>query len=267
MKQNIDLSAEKKKIYFARTYRHLKVNPREYLVFLLLFILPAIIALLFLYDELTYILCKTASWVITAASGENAGMMSDTFLPGFGPVYSLSLPTTLPDYNLILLNFGVSLTVAWLLCTGTRKGRPMSIYLSITLFIHIIACAFFLLGKNVFPYTLEEFSDLYIKQQVGIWITFLLLIGLVMGLLSRGALLRRLLTTMCVMLYSFAFALVRYVLFLYVLMEFSILYMPLMFFALGPFFDFSYFVAIYAVSTNGIIRLYDSKQKEEWFWA
>ena len=43
--------------------------------------------------------------------------------------------------------------------------------------------------------------------------------------------------------------------------------MPVMFFALGPLFDFLYFVAIYAISVNGMIRIYDSKRKGEWLWA
>ena len=88
-----------------------------------------------------------------------------------------------------------------------------------------------------------------------------------MGLLGRGGLLRRAFTVVFIMLYSFLFGFIRYVLFLWVLYRFSVLYMPLMFFALGPFFDFLYFVSIYSISTNGMIRIYESKMKGEWLWA
>lgn len=268
MKSTANSSTQKKQIYFARTYRHLHMNPKTCILFMLGFLLPSMILLLIFYDELTYIVCNVAARVIHEASGEVASISSDVFLPGLGPVYFLTLPTTaLPSYEMILCNLGVSLMVLWFLSSGPRKGRPVVIYLSITLMIHIISCVFFLLGRNLFPYTLTDYSELYIKQQVGIWVTFLLLIGLLMGILSHGTIVHRVVTVVGVMIYSLVFALVRYVLFLYVLTEFSVLYMPLMFFALGPFFDFSYFVAIYAISTNGMIRLYNSKRKGDWMWA
>ena len=260
-------SDHKRQIYFARTYRHLKANRAECALFLLLFILPCLVLLLLFYDELTWVMTNGAVWMIQQAGGPRAEISAGTFLPRLGPAYYAVLPTTQPDYSLILGNLAVCLGTVWVLSTGPRKGRPVAVYLSIMLLIHTMACAFFLLGKDLMPYTLEDFSDLYIKQQIGIWITFLVLIGLVMGVLGRGAILRRMLTVVSIMLYSFVFGFVRYVLFLWILYRFSVLYMPLMFFALGPFFDFLYFVAIYAISTNGVIRIYNTKKKGDWVWA
>lgn len=259
-------AAEKKQIFFARTYRHLKMNPIKYLLFLLIFVLPSVIFLCLFYDELTLAMSNAAAWVIQRAGGPAAGMCSGGFLPKLGPVYYLSLPTVQPGYGLILGNLAVSLVVLWILSTGPRKGRSISVYFSIMLFIHIMTCVFFLLGRDLYPYTITDFSDLYMKQQIGIWLTFLVLIGCVLGL-ENGGLWHRVLTVAGVMLYSFLFGFVRYVLFLGVLHCFSVLYMPLMFFALGPFFDFLYFVAIYAIATNRMIRMYDSRMKGEWVWA
>lgn len=267
MEPNDRSGTNKNRIYFARTYRHLKVNRSECLIFLLLFILPSLLLLLFFYDELTWLMAMGAARILQAAEGLQAELNAGIFLPLLGPTYYLVLPTRQPDYPLILGNLAVSLGLVWLLSTGPRKGRPVAIYLSIILLIHTMACIFFLLGKDRLPYTMEDFSDLYVKQQIGIWITFLVLIGLVMGLLGRGGLLRRAFTVVFIMLYSFLFGFIRYVLFLWVLYRFSVLYMPLMFFALGPFFDFLYFVSIYSISTNGMIRIYESKMKGEWLWA
>lgn len=267
MDPNDRSETSKNRIYFARTYRHLKINRPECLLFLFLFILPSLLLLLFFYDELTWLMAMGANHILQASEGLQAEIASGTFLPQLGPTYYLVLPTRQPDYPLILGNLAVSLCLVWLLSTGPRKGRPIAVYLSIILLIHIMACIFFLLGKDLLPYTIEDFSDLYVKQQIGIWITFLVLIGLVMGLLGRGGLLRRAFTVVFIMLYSFLFGFIRYVLFLWVLYRFSVLYMPLMFFALGPFFDFLYFVSIYSISTNGMIRIYESKMKGEWLWA
>ena len=260
-------SEEKKKIYFARTYRHLKFNRLGSLLFLLLFILPATILLFLFYDELTQLMCFVAAWVIRTAGGPEIETASGTFIPWLGQVSYLILPTTLPGYGLILGNLGISLILVWLFAAGPQKGRPAAIYLSIMLLVHIMACVFFLFGREWFPYSLADYSDLYIKQQVGIWITFLVLMGLVMGILGRGSIFRRILTVVLLMAYSFLFGLVRYTLFLGILYYFSVLYMPIMFFALGPLFDFLYFVAIYSISTNKMIRKYDSKRKGEWKWA
>ena len=258
--------AGKKQIYYTRTYRHLKLEPVPYIVFLLLLIVPAVILLCLFYDELTLAMTQGAAWVMHQAGGPEAEIGAGAFLPQLGPVYYLDFPTVLPPPVFVLGNLAVMLGVSWLLCTGWRKNRPISVYLLIVTFIHVISCVFFLLGPEQFPYTVADFSDLYMKQQVGIWITFLVLMGLVMGLV-RGSFFWRVLTVVTLMVYSLAFGFVRYVLFLAVLHFFSVLYMPLMFFALGPFFDFLYFVAIYAIATDGVIRRYDSRMKGEWLWA
>lgn len=267
MKSMDTSTPEKKQIYFARTYRHLQINRARTAIFLLLFILPALILLLFFYDELTYLMCRACAYAVQASGGPQPSIATSVFIPMLGPVYYLDLPTVYPDYHLILMNLAVALVMVWVLSSGPQKGRPIAIYLSINLFTHIMACVFFLLGRDQFPYTLADYSDLYMKQQIGIWITFLVLIGLIMGFLSKSGLMHRILIVVSVMLYSFVFGLVRYILFTLILMRFSVLYMPLMFFSLGPFFDFLYFVAIYAISTNKMIYIYDSEKKEEWLWA
>lgn len=258
--------AEKKQIYYARTYRHWRMGRLTTALYLLLFVLPCVVLLFFTYDELTYIMCRGAEWVLEKA-GYAVEWESSIFLPHLGSIYSLTLPTKLPSYGLILANLAVCLALIWALTSLPRGMRPISIYLSIVLFTHVISCAFFLLGRDIFPYSVADFSDLYIKQQIGIWLTFLILMGLIMGFLASGGVVRRILTVLAVMLYSFAFGFVRYTLFLWILAEFSMLYMPLMFFVLGPFFDFLYFVAIYAMSTNRMIHNFETSRRGEWEWA
>ena len=69
-------------------------------------------------------------------------------------------------------------------------------------------------------------------------------------------------------LYSLVFGIIRYILFLYVLQRFSVLYMALMFFVFGPFFDFLYLVGIYSIFINKMIELYESQAgKDEWLWS
>ena len=67
---------------------------------------------------------------------------------------------------------------------------------------------------------------------------------------------------------AYTFGIIRYILFLYILQRFSVLYMALMFFVFGPFFDFLYLVGIYSIFMNKMIELYESQAgKDEWLWS
>lgn len=257
----------KNQIYFARTYRHLRFNRRSCALFMLLFMLPGLVLLLFGYDELTHAMSSLAAWLLEQGGVSGTSIMTSQFLPLLGPVYYLAVPTTQPGYSFILANLGTVLLIMWGLCTGNRKGKPVGIYLLIVMIIHAMSCVFFLLGRDLFPYTITTYSDLYVKQQVGIWITFFVLICLIMGILSRNAVVSRVITSLCVMGYSVAFGFVRYALFLWLLYRFSTLYIAVMFFALGPLFDFLYFVMVYSLSANRLIREYESTLRAEWEWA
>ena len=110
--------------------------------------------------------------------------------------------------------------------------------------------------------------ELYTKQEVSIWISFVVILGLLTGVLGVQGIKRKILTMMGVMSYSFIFGVVRYIFFMYVIYRFSILYMALQFFALGPFFDFLYFVYFYGIYVDKCIRYYDSDVGSEmWKWA
>lgn len=254
-------------IYYARTYRHLEIDKKECLLFLSLFVLPLIVLLFFFYDEITYYMSYVAAYIIYMASGVRAEMVTASFVPGLGPIYYLVLPTVLPLKRFVVWNLVASLLAIWLCSIGPRKGRPIKIYLIITFIIHLITCIFFIFGSDVFLYTLADYSELYVYQELGIWITFTALMGLVMGLLGRGLILLRCITVLSILGYSLLFGTIRYTLFLWLLLKFSVIYMPIMYLALGAFFDFFYFVAIYALCTNKMIKLYNTKYKGVWTWA
>lgn len=264
---NIQNAPPKKQIYYSRTYRHLQFNLKGCAVFFLIFILPMTVALLFFYDECVYAMCCCAAWFMQKAAGLTADLITTDFIPFLGPIYYLSYGNSLPGNANILINLAVTLLTVWFFSTGRRKGKPLSIYVEISLLVHAISCIFFLLSKEAFPYTLEDYSKLYVQQQAGLWLTFLVLMGLVQGVLGRGSILYRVGIVLLLMVYSFIFGTVRYGLFLWILSRCSVIYLPIMFFSLGPFFDFLYFVMIYAAGANHMILRYDQLHKEDWKWA
>jgi hypothetical protein len=185
-----------------------------------------------------------------------------------GTMAYIDMPDIYPNLPFILLNILTVVILILFLGSGRRKGKPIAIFFMLSLLIHMITCVYFLFAQTEFPYSIGQFSDLYMKQQIGIWITFTILAGIVTGFLGGRGYLYKVLAFATIMIYSILFGGIRYILFLYILHRFSLLYMGLMFFSFGPLFDFLYLVAIYALLTDKLTRMYDSqKGRAEWKWS
>lgn len=260
---------KKERIYLARTYRHLKVNKTESILFLAILVLPCFVLLLLNYGTISKWVTDVSAMVLQQIIPE-AQITSNryTFIPGLQSIKAISLKSGLPSQEFVLWNIFAVLVLEVISLTGGRKNKPWSIYVAIMLFIHLINCIFFFFAGKSFPYSATEYSELYMKQQIGIWICFLLIIGIVVGILGAGFLGMRIVTFLSVMTYSFLFGLLRYIVFMYVIYKFSMLYMAIFFFALGPFFDFLYLVAIYGIYMDHLAKRYGTgKGKEAWVWS
>ncbi|SCG83810.1 hypothetical protein DW1_2246 [Proteiniborus sp. DW1] len=258
----------KDKIYYTRTYRRLKKSLIKSVLYLCLLVIPVVTIFIFNIGNITRLMSKLAVRILGKVyPGIPLYIREDSFSI-LGTIEFVELPTVYPEISFVVLNLIVVLSLVIFLSTGSRKGKPISVYLSIMFLVHIINCIYFIFAANFFPYTAFQYSILYMKQQIGIWLTFIILTGLITGLLGAKGVLYRVTAFFAVLLYSLIFGTIRYVLFLYIIEEFSIIYMALLFFALGPFFDFLYLVAIYGIYMNKMIKLYDTKTgRGEWLWS
>lgn len=265
----IKATLPKDQMYYPRTYRHLTANNRQSILFLLFLVLPALVAMLFLYDDLTRMMAAMATAVLVkAAPFSLISTITREFIPGLGEVSLIKLPTFYPTQESVAVSILILLLLLWFLASGRRLGKPVSIYLMIMTFFHMASCIYFFFASANFPYTATEYSELYVLQQVGIWFSMLVLAGLITGFLGSKGILKRIVTFAGVMAYSIIFGMIRYVLFLFIIHEFSILYMGVLFFALGPFFDFMYLILIYGLYADSMIRLYDTDTgRGEWSWS
>lgn len=259
---------KKKSIYYARTYRYLYLRVIKSILFIGLLVVPCLILFIIHIEGITGLLSDFAVKIL----GENfKGIplyIVQTEFSALGSINFVDLPTVYPDISFTFINFLAVLLMALFLVSGKRRGKPISIYFMLGLLIHMINCIYFIFAVNYFPYTSFQYSVLYMKQQVGIWITFIVLTGLVVGFIGNKGLFAKILAFFAIMGYSFVFGAVRYVFFLYIIEKFSILYMAIMFFVLGPFFDFLYMVAIYGIFIDHMVKFYDSeKGREEWKWS
>ena len=257
----------KSRIYYARTYRHLSFDATGSLIFLMGFVLPMTILIFLFYDEMALLMCRIVMWFLEKTGIEDLGLKAGEFIPWLGPAWYVRTKAELPEQTLVVKNIAVCLAAVFILSRNPMRGKPLSIYILINLVIHMMSCVFFLLGSDVFPYTSDDYAELYVAQEIGIWITFLILSGCVEGTLGRGKVIFRILAVLTIMAYSFVFGTVRYALFLWLIGRYSLLYMPVMFFTLGPFFDFLYFVMIYSLSAGRMMKKNDGVGRNRWEWA
>lgn len=262
------MAAQKREIYYVRTYRRLRGGGWRGVLFVCLLVVPALIVLLWSLPHLTRWMSWLAVKLLCARFRGLPIQIVTSQFPIAGNISIVDLPTVYPSLSVVIGNLLVCVAVLILICTGRRRGKPVAVFTAIMLITHFINCVFFLFARNFFPYTAFHYSDLYVKQQVSIWIFFILLAGVTIGFMGRKGALLKLAAFLAVILYSLVFGTARYVFFLYILERFSVFYMSLLFFTFGPFFDFVYMVAIYALFISRIGRLYDSAdERGEWAWS
>ena len=259
---------KKKRIYYARTYRRIKLDMKISILFTCLLMIPSLVVFILNIDTITQKLAQISTWVLSQVFPAESISVIHSHYSIFGTMQYVELPTTYPEFSTVCFNLVLCFGIYLLMRLFKQTGKPMGIFLLYTLLVHVVNCVFFVFGGEEFPYTLGGYSDLYIKQQIGIWIMFIILASLVVGFIGKKMYGYKILTFLGIMLYSMVYGGIRYIVFLFFLHKFSVLYMALMFFVIGPMFDFSYFVAIYAIFINKIIKEYDfGKKKGEWKWS
>ncbi|MCF7815076.1 MAG: hypothetical protein K9N09_11415 [Candidatus Cloacimonetes bacterium] len=183
-----------------------------------------------------------------------------------GDVFLLDIYGSYPTQTFAVYSALISLLVIVVTPLVRFLTQPMVIWLVLVSFIHFVSSVFFIFWANYFPYSMVIYLDLYMKTLICIWliIPYILVIGFIplptnfiqkLGviLLSVG--------------YSIIFGLLRYITFIYFLREFSYLFMAIIFFMFGPFFDFVYVVSFYSVFVSKIaVKLKGDDTKWGWLY-
>ena len=268
---NIYERRKRTKIYFSRTYRHFKVNYKEQLIFLFALILPSVLLFLLFYTEISRFIAEVSRFVFSAVFPANSMEITKSdFFPLFGGVYHLDLQSKSPTYNEIWINLALTLAllvVSFLAGRREKKRTPLPIYFSMILLIHLVSVVYFLFARYYFPYTAAKYSELYIKQQVVIWLALMIVSGFVLGIIGFGNIKRRILLYFGLIGYSFVFGIVRFITFTYIVSAGSSLYMASLFFTLGPLYDFLYFIFLYSIFVNKEIRYFGyGEGRYDWQW-
>lgn len=258
----------KKQIYYARTYRRLQIKKTPGMILSFMGILTAVVMFVWNISALTNRLTDLAVRILSGALPAEQITICTGGYSIFGSITYISLQAADVSRRMIGVNFFVCLALFLFMLLLRKSGTPLAIFALFAVLTHMISCVFFWLAGEYFPYTLGEYSELYVKQQIGIWLVFFVLSGLVIVLVGERDYLFKLLMFVAIMGYSFVFGAVRYIFFLYLLHTGSLLYMALLFFVLGPMFDFSYLVAFYAIFINKKTKDYEyGKKRSAWKWS
>ncbi len=258
----------KRRIRLSHTYRHLRVEHLRQNLYLWFLIIPFLVFFLYNYSNITLFMSNLVKDILSnVIPSTNLTIESSQFLPYFGEVSFINLPTAVYNNELNYITLLISIILLAFVLTGRRKGHPVSIFVAIGLFVQIISSIFFLFAAAEFPYSATIYSELYIKQQVSLWLFFFIILGVVTVLLGNGYFLYNVFFLTSIMTYSFVYGILRYVTYLYILSEVSTIYMAALFFTFGPLFDFLYVTYFYGHYVSRIISVNEKRESEEiWEW-
>jgi len=146
----------------------------------------------------------------------------------------------------------------------TRFPRLFAAYIVFVSIVNAVSAAFFVLVPMDFPYDIGTFCMLYIGTEVGLWM--LIPVILAIALYSTPtSLYSKVLFIVFNVAYSIIFGTVRYLVFLSALQDYSVLYMALFYFLIGPLFDFVYLVGFYTLYVSNLSELIQHSFRR-WKW-
>ena len=260
-------TAPKSTIWYSRTYRKLHIDYLNAFLFILFLMIPCLVALVLCIEPITRGMASLAQGVLSEAlPGKEFLVESSEYIP-FGTIHVLAFDCSLPSAMEIAINIAVVVGLVAILTVSKYRGRPVIIYLNFSFMIHIISCIFFSFVRTTTIYSGKEFTEIITKQQISVWMLFIVLMGVVLAFFGNRGLGDKILAFVAVLLYSGIIGVLRYIVFIFILANFSALYMADMYFVIGPIFDFLYLVGVYAIYSSRMQKVFDSPAGEgEWRW-
>jgi hypothetical protein len=253
---------EKDLIYYHRSYRKITGSPWIFMIECLAATLPLCLAVLFFYPAVTKQMSLAVQAILSSYyPPDTVTVIEKSFL--LENMSLVSMPGTYPSAITCLVNFLVSLGLIFFL-PRVRGAKNAAIFVVFMAFINLASAVFFTLAPFEFPYTATEFSELYIKSEISMWLFVPLILGIALFPLPAPVL-PKLLVIILTLIYSVIFGTLRYAIFLFVISKFSMIYMAVLFFVFGPFIDFVYIVGAYSFYVSRLARKLKDREPV-WKW-
>jgi len=251
-------------VYYHRAYRKITGSRWVFAVQFLLVTIPLSLLILLGYPELTKWMSNIARYILSSSFAPGSlQIVQQTFLLEDRDVFLLIAPNSYPSTLTSFISSVVMLLLIFIFQLS-EKNKNLAVFAIFVALIHMVSSIFFTLVPYLFPYTFTDFTELYYKTVICIWLFIPFLLS--MAILPLPApFMPKFVIIILTLIYSFAFATLRWVIFLYVLAKFSFIYMALLFFILGPLIDFVYVVGIYAVYTTQLAKKLKGSESV-WHW-
>jgi hypothetical protein len=250
-------------IYYHRAYRKITGSGRVFLYELMAICLPLSLLILFAYPLITVQMSHIAQAVLSSYyTSDSIKVIDKAFL--LGKVSYISVSGLFPSKLFSIINLVISFGMIVIL-PRVKRNKNIAIYIVFLAGINLLSSIFFSLDPNDFPYSATDFSELYVKAEIGMWLFIPFILG--MAFLPLPApLLPKLLLIAATLVYSLVFGTLRYVIFIFIVSKLSILYMALLFFAFGPLIDFVYIVGIYCFYNSKLAHNLKGSESV-WKWS
>lgn len=252
-------------IYYHRAYRKLPSSGLLYhlveVIFLFVFFATVIFYLFPLITEWTSILAK---YILSFVMPPNTlVIMKKDFLSRH--FYIISRIGKFPEMYFLLFNIVITVIIAFLFSWARKIPKSISIWIIYICLLNLFSSFFFLYAPHMFPYDIETFSELYMKTQVTIWFFISLVIPLALTPFPTNIFFKSGIISL-ILLYSILFGCLRYIVFFYILTRYSYVFMPVLFFAVGPLMDFIYIIGLYSFFISRI-SLKMKGNLSQWQWS
>lgn len=253
-------------IFYTRDFRHFSKAGYSNIILVLVFAVIIFAFYLYNYSHITYLLSKWAGDIIQSVTGAEYQVIAKDYFPTFGPVHIIDMAGTTPSLLFSIITAVVAIVLIVIFSVWKSSWRSIAIYLCMGGYILLISAIFFIFVPEYFPYSLTNYSELYMKQQVILWMTVPTLGGVAIFLLG-GKWLSGYLTFGVIIAVSFVFGCLRYVVNMYLLYVGSSIFMASLFFTFGVLFDFLQMVSIYTIYVRYIsTRMQSLKNRSAWQW-
>lgn len=236
---------------YHRSYRTFSGSAKSFFFQLLFISVPFSLLTVFFYPDITGEICRITMNILSPLLFADSIIIFEMpFIEFIGDISFLYVPGSFPPFYLTLINVAVGL-ILLIFLPQVERAKPLVIFLIVLSFIHVAASFYFLFFPAQFPYEAVDYSSLYMLQEVVIWFFVPIIMGFAI-LPLPASLISKIFVMIISYVYSIAFGLVRYCVFLFILAKISMLYMAGLFFLFGPLIDFIYVVGIYSLYANRV---------------
>lgn len=245
-----------------RSYHYIKNSLFERIVFIAVTFVPFLFLLFQGNGAVSRKICEWTGKMISDGFGIGTELLEREFIPFFKLSY-LSVDGCLPSQRHVVIAGVVCIVLLLSGCFIRTGWGPLTFFEMISLIILLVSAIFFYFSGERFPYTLTDYSGLYMTQQIVSWLAVGFIMSLVLSLYSK-AMLPAILAYYGILLYCFVLGSLRYLFYLAFLHFASSLYMATLYFTVGVFWDFLFAVCIFSMFTRKISIIYKKRGDNIW---